>query len=340
MGKRKLTRRQSWRIDKIQQERVDRANRRDVELQESLEAGDLGGEQFGLVVAHFGTQVAVEGQGREAVRCHMRANLGGLVTGDRVIWRESDLAGVVVAKEPRQNELARPDPYGAMKAIAANIDQLLVVIAPLPESYPEQVDRYLVAAEAAGIQPAILLNKADLLTAPENAERGLRLKELLDDYRRLGYSTLQVSATGQQGLASLQQALQSNTSVFVGQSGVGKSSLINVLLPGVDVRVGALSDATGKGTHTTTNAQLFHFPGGGKLIDSPGIREFGLWHMEADQIEAGFVEFRPFFGQCRFRNCGHHAEPGCALLAAVEQGVISERRFASYRALLLACESS
>jgi ribosome biogenesis GTPase len=122
--------------------------------------------------------------------------------------------------------------------------------------------------------------------------------------------------------------------VFVGQSGVGKSSLVNSLLPGVDIRVGALSELTGKGTHTTTTARLFHFPNGGELIDSPGIREFGLVHVSRDDVEAGFIEFRDLLGHCRFRDCKHDREPGCALLQALEEGRIQPQRMASYRHIL------
>ena len=127
--------------------------------------------------------------------------------------------------------------------------------------------------------------------------------------------------------------LKDRTSVFVGQSGVGKSSLINALLPGVDSKVGELSKTHGKGTHTTTTAKLFHFPDGGDLVDSPGIREFGLWHMEREQVLNGFVEFRPYLGGCKFRDCKHQSEPGCAVLAAVEKGKITPRRLASFESI-------
>jgi ribosome biogenesis GTPase len=122
--------------------------------------------------------------------------------------------------------------------------------------------------------------------------------------------------------------------VFVGQSGVGKSSLINVLLPGVDLKVGELSEQTRKGKHTTTTARLFHFPKGGDLIDSPGIREFALWHLEPERLLDGFVEFRPYLGHCRFRDCKHEHEPGCAILEAIESGKISASRMESYQRIL------
>jgi ribosome biogenesis GTPase len=264
----------------------------------------------------------------------MRANLEGLVTGDRVIWREGEDSGVVVARQVRDNELSRPDAYGNIKPVAANIDQILIVIAPVPEPHASLVDRYLVAAETVTIEPVILLNKTDLLVGAAAADLREALDELLGIYPGMGYRVLRASSRTEQGMRELHEALQGRTSVFVGQSGVGKSSLINTLLPGVELRVGALSEYSGKGTHTTTTARLFHFPAGGELIDSPGIREFGLWHMDRATIEAGFREFRPFLGHCRFRDCRHAREPGCALHAAIEQGRVSQRRFDSYRQLL------
>lgn len=336
MGKRKLSRQQAWRIDKIQRERAERARRRGESAEEALEGGALGPEQVGLIVAHFGTQVEVEpavgGAGR---RCHLRANLDALVTGDRVIWCEGEPTGVVVAQSARSSELRRPDPYGKLKPVAANIDRIFVVLAPLPEPHANLIDRYLVAAETSGIEPVLVLNKTDLLS--DNPPLRQALDELLAIYPSLGYDLLAVSSQAG-GPTPLRAALAGHTSVFVGQSGVGKSSLVNTLLPGTDLRVGALSELTDKGTHTTTTARLFHLPSGGSLIDSPGIREFGLWHMRREQVEQGFREFRPHLGHCRFRDCRHRSEPGCALLEAVAGGAVSQRRLESYRRIVASLE--
>jgi ribosome biogenesis GTPase len=144
---------------------------------------------------------------------------------------------------------------------------------------------------------------------------------------------LMVSTKTETGLNELREYLTQYTSVFVGQSGVGKSSLINALLPDSNLRVGDLSERQ-QGTHTTTSATLLHFPGGGHLIDSPGIREFGLWHMEEDEVLEGFIEFKSFIGRCKFRNCSHRHEPGCAILKALAEGEISETRMDSYRYIL------
>ncbi|MDD2222401.1 MAG: small ribosomal subunit biogenesis GTPase RsgA [Pseudomonas sp.] len=335
MAKRTLNRRQGWRINKIQDERLARAAKREERTLEELEGGDLGTEQHGLVIAHFGVQVEVEAESEELAgqtyRCYLRANLPALVTGDRVVWRPGNQGlGVIVAQLPRHSELRRPDSRGQLKPVAANVDLIVIVFAPLPEPHANLIDRYIIAAEHAGIKPLLLLNKSDLLD-PSGSSRA---HNLLNTYHSLGYPLLEVSAYSGDGLAKLQAQLNNQVSVFVGQSGVGKSSLVNCLLPDTDTRVGPLSELTGKGTHTTTTARLFHFPAGGDLIDSPGIREFGLSHVSVADVEAGFIEFQEHLGLCRFRNCSHEHEPGCALLAAVEAGKIHPQRLASFKHII------
>ncbi len=235
---------------------------------------------------------------------------------------------MVVAQLERDSVLCRPDPYGKLKPVAANIDQILVVIAPYPEPHANLMDRYLVASEVVGIEPVIVVNKTDLLDA--DAALREQMQALMSIYPSLGYRILYTRADAH-GLEPLHEALRERTSVFVGQSGVGKSSLVNALLPQAALRVGELSENTNKGTHTTTTAQLFHLDCGGSLIDSPGIREFGLWHMSREEVQEGFREFRPHLGHCKFRDCQHEQEPGCAILAAVEDGSITDSRLASYR---------
>ncbi|ATJ83771.1 small ribosomal subunit biogenesis GTPase RsgA [Halomonas beimenensis] len=337
MSKRKLSRQQRWRIEKIQAERARRAEKRGAKESEQLAAGEYGPEQPGRVIAHFGRTLDVLPEGGEApVRCHLRANLEGLVTGDRVIWRAGqDGSGVVVARGERDNVLERPDPRGQLKPVAANIDQILIVFAVEPEPHANLIDRYLVAAEATGIPPVLVLNKIDLLP-----DSGGALRELLDRYESLGYPVVTTTTARDGGLDALHRRLAGRTSVFVGQSGVGKSSLIDRLLPDEELRIGALSEDSRKGRHTTTTARLYHMPSGGELIDSPGIREFGLTHLDEDQVARGFIEFRELLGRCRFRDCRHRQEPGCALIHAVEAGEVHADRFASYRRIVDSLEDS
>ena len=334
MSKRKVTRRQAWRIEKIQKERTDRASKKDDRLEQALSGGELGPEQPGLIISHFGKQVDVEATEGEAAgtifRCHLRTHLGQLVTGDRIIWRKGTEYGVVVAALARDSELIRPTNHGELKPVAANIDQIVITFAVEPQPFANLIDRYLVASELSNIKPVLLLNKSDLITEKNQDE----ITQLVERYRAIGYEVLLASTSHDDGLAELKAELKDRTSVFVGQSGVGKSSLINVLLPGVDIKVGGLSEQSRKGRHTTTTARLFHFPAGGDLIDSPGIREFALWHLEPEKLIEGFVEFKPFMGYCKFRDCKHEHEPGCAILEAIERGEISASRMDSYQRIL------
>lgn len=342
MSQRKLTRQQRWRIEKVQAERTQRAQNKNQKAEQALEAGALAEPISGLITAHFGRQVEVEAsdgntQG-ERQRCHVRANVESLVTGDQVTWRPAkdiDQLGVVEARQPRRSLLARPDMRGVMKAIAANVDQLLLVVAPEPEPFTNLIDRYLVAAEHSGLEPILVINKWDLVEQDRisTAIRD-RLDHMIQLYRSIGYQVITTSTRTEEELLPLQEQLKDQISVFVGQSGVGKSSLINHLLPGVDLRVGSLSEESRKGRHTTTTAHLFHFPQGGMLIDSPGIREFALGFLEPEAIAQGFREFQPFLGRCRFRDCRHQQDPGCALQEAVTQGQITASRFASFQHLL------
>lgn len=342
MAKRRLNRQQKWRIEKIQGERTARASRRERDIDRQLQSGELGDEQTGLIIAHFGKQIdvqAMEGERRgEITRCHVRTNLGALVTGDRVIWRPgSDDLGVIVALQERDNLLQRPDKFGQLKPVAANIDRIILVIAPEPEPHDNLIDRYLVAAENCGITPVLLLNKTDLI----NDENRDDIEALLERYAALGYTVEQTSAHAPpEEDHTIESLLKDRTSVFVGQSGVGKSSIIRRLLQDSSIRVGEVSQSTGKGIHTTTTARLFPLEFGGDLIDSPGIREFGLWHMDVEQLEFGFREIRPLIGTCRFRDCRHQAEPGCALREAEENGTISPARMQSFRRIYAEMEAS
>ena len=223
MTKRKLTRRQQWRIEKIQDERTARVAKRDKVADEQLNESDLGPEQLGLIITHYGTQVVVEAtEGEQAgqhQRCHFRSNLGSLVTGDRVVWRTGNPMGVVVAVMPRDSALQRPDPHGDMKTVAANIDRIMIVVAPYPEPHANLIDRYLVAANAIDIEPVLVINKIDRI---DDATRE-KVAYLETTYRKLCYTVLMVSTKTETGLDELREYLAHYTRVFVGQSGVGKS---------------------------------------------------------------------------------------------------------------------
>ncbi|HNC85676.1 MAG TPA: small ribosomal subunit biogenesis GTPase RsgA, partial [Agitococcus sp.] len=269
-------------------------------------------------------------------RCHIRSNLEALVTGDLVVWQAdtTNQIGVITALLPRTSLLTRPDPYQKIKPVAANISLILIVFAPIPVPSASLLDRYLVACETVGIKPLLVLNKSDLL----NNEEGQLLRDLLAEYQHLGYDSIEVSCFG--NLHELQQRIGNHNVVFVGQSGVGKSSLINALLPNAQQKVNIISENSLLGQHTTTTTRLFALENGGALIDSPGIREFGIWHLDEEQIKQGFTEFKDFYGTCRFRNCQHLSEPDCALKQAVADGKISERRLESLHRLLAESKSN
>jgi ribosome biogenesis GTPase len=303
-----------------------------VDPEQLLTSGQLGPEQIGVIVSYYGRQadvVPADRPGAPLRRCYLRANLMSLVTGDQIRWRDGEHGGVITAVMPRASLLERPDPGGRRRPIAANIDRIAIVVAPIPLPHANLIDRYLVAAEDQRIQPLLIANKADLPSAEL-----MPLRELLAPYPALGYEVVWVSAKTRAGVDQLSTALADHTSVLVGQSGVGKSSLINTLYPQAEAAVGALSERAAKGRHTTSAARLFVLPDGGRLIDSPGIREFGLWHLDERQVFEGFIEFRPFLGHCRFRDCRHDNEPDCALRTALADGLISQRRLDSCRQIV------
>lgn len=327
MAKRKLTKQQTSRI-RQQQEKLRQQTRDETSTADT---------QHGLLISQYGKTSLVETPQQEIITCINRPNLPSLVCGDHVVWQpgEKPDEGIIVAVNKRQSELARPDSQGRKRVIAANIDQILVVTAAKPELNEGLLDRYLVAAELTGITPVIIFNKTDLLSETDFTT----YQQRLCTYDDIGYQVIFASCKQQHGLDELHDCLRSKTSIFVGQSGVGKSSLVNSLLPGANADTGEVSDATGKGQHTTTTARLYHLPGNdGNLIDSPGIREFGLWQIEKTQLTNGFREFIDYAGQCKFRNCLHVNEPGCAVQQAVKDEKISASRLDSYQRILESLE--
>lgn len=293
---------------------------------------NLGPEQPGVVVANFGASLEVESAPGVITLCSVRQNLGEPVCGDEVVWRaerNGHDGGVVVALQPRRTLLVRADAYGHIKIIAANIDLLLVVIAPLPEVSENLLDAYLVATELCGVTPLIVVNKCDLLDEKQRAA----WEQRMNVYRAIGYDVMFTNTRDASLQSALRARLQNHTSAVVGHSGVGKSSLLKSLLPDLDIAIGDVS-VTGLGRHTTSTARLYHLQHETRLIDSPGVRDVKLTHISAEQAEHGFREFRPYLGQCKFKDCRHTVEPGCAILAAQRAGHIAQARLASYHKLL------
>lgn len=288
----------------------------------------------GRVVSHFGQQLDVEillgSDAGDLVRCKQRANLPPLVTGDYVLWeRNSDESGIILAQADRHNVFGRPDGQGNFKPVAANLDCVLIVFAVIPEAFLNLVDRYLVAVANLGLEPLLVLNKVDLLSDANSTTAD----NILSIYKKLGYKTFEVSALEGTGIAAIQQQLENKTTVLVGQSGVGKSSLVNRLGMEQLAEVGDLSKSKYKGTHTTTTARLFHLANF-DLVDSPGIREFSLGKLAPQEILSGFIELQKFSTECKFRDCRHQAEPGCAIQAAVTNGEVNADRFESFQRIL------
>ncbi len=304
----------------------------------------------GLVIARHGAQVMVEDPDTGTLQaCITRRKMGPVVCGDRVRWRPQPHGpGVVDAVSPRRSLLSRPDPRGRLKPVCANVDLLVVVNAPFFRTAAaaaggqetavslnlDLLDRYLVAAELSGIGALVVVNKIDLV----NGGARSMLNQILEPYRAMAYPTVYTSTVNDDGLEALQEHLVGHTSVLVGESGVGKSSLVQALLPDLDIRIGEIAAASGKGRHTTTTTTLYHLPRGGDLIDSPGVRDFGLWHITPEELARGFRDFAPWRDHCRFRNCRHAGEAGCAVEEAARKGAIDPQRLERYRQILLAME--
>jgi len=251
-----------------------------------------------------------------------------LAVGDDVQLRRdpSDQAWSIAEILPRRSQLARRSPGRAMRerVIVANVDQVVVVFAlRKPEPHPAMADRFLVIAEANHVAARIVINKLDLADLAE-------AKDLFGDYERLGYPVHYTSCRERIGLTELHDALHGRTSALTGPSGVGKSALLNAMYPGLDLRVGDISESVNKGRHTTVGAFLHPLPDGGYVVDTPGLREIGLWGVPASGLDECFPEIRSRKQACRFGDCRHRAEPDCAVLEAVRVGEISEARYASY----------
>jgi ribosome biogenesis GTPase len=276
----------------------------------------------GQVVAAFSRRFIVATASGE-LPCQVKGRQLRVVCGDQVeVWRDGD-AGVIKAVLPRASLLYRSDAFKS-KAIAANVTQLAVVVAARPSFSMELVQRCILTAEDQGIASLLILNKSDLPETPAALER-------LGLLTRIGYPLVMLSALTD--VAPLRPALHGHTTLLIGQSGMGKSTLINALFPGASVLTAEYSEALDSGRHTTTHTRLHRLDADSAVIDSPGLQEFALQHMDANALAHAFVEFRPFLGQCRFRDCKHETEPGCRLQEAVAAGDIDPARLKLFQTL-------
>ena len=323
---RRLSKRQRARIQTLQEGRRQRLE--DAAGQPPEEPGDGPSPQDGLVVVRHGATLVVEDLQGRFWHCLARQHIGDPVCGDRVVWQASGAdRGVVTALLERRTLLSRPDYRGREKPLAANLSQFVILLAPHPEPSEYLLDQYLVAAEGMGVAPLIVCNKMDLLD--RSAREALR--DRLARYQVLGYPLLWLSLARGDGIAPLAERLARETSILVGQSGVGKSSLVQALLPDREIQIGRLSQASGLGRHTTSAATCYGLPGGGYLIDSPGVRSFRLSALaEPLELARDFREIFPLIGHCRFANCHHQGEPGCALEEEVREGRLHPQRLAHF----------
>lgn len=291
-----------------------------------------GARLAGLVIAAHGRHylVAPEHEPHALLQCFPRGKKSEVAVGDRVVYEQSSAdQGVIVEIGERRNLLYRSDQFKS-KLFAANLDQLLIVLATEPHFSEDLLGRALVAAEANELKPLIVLNKTDVTAALPTA------RERLTRYRALGYEVIELSikTQPQAALTALRVRLQGHATLLLGQSGMGKSTLVNLVVPNADVATREISTALNSGRHTTTFTRLYPLPEGGALIDSPGFQEFGLYHLTEGRLERAFPEFRPLLAHCRFYNCHHLREPGCAILEALGDGRVARERHALYAQLV------
>ena len=334
MAKRRLSKQQQRRIASQQKNKIKDD---DLQLDES-------GTQTARVISHHGRQLYAETEKLEKIKCKIRQNLGDIACGDYVLVQQvrdtsdltendtqpTDLQNVVVAVKERSNLLVKTGFAGVSKPVAANIGQLVIVTSLKPKPNPYLIDRYLTAAENLPAKALIIINKVDLLD--------FESKGIVDDmtclYRDIGYHVISCSVKQDTGIEEIAHALSNTTSILVGLSGVGKSSIVKAILPKEVIKIGETSEATGEGKHTTTVSALYHLRDNGIIIDSPGVRDFTPINKSVDEITNGFIDVRRFDGACKFSNCSHHHEPGCAMIQAVKDGDLNEQRFNNYLRLV------
>lgn len=274
----------------------------------------------GLVIAHLGQGIAVE-YDQKIILCQTLRRLDTIAVGDKVLWSlSSSDQGRIEEILPRRSLLERPSRNGKTRPVAANIDTVFIVFAVEPNCDFLLIDQYLAVCENRNIDVALVLNKTDL---PQTA---IIEKELLD-YKKLGYPLYRVSALGSSNIDELKNVLKGQVSMLAGQSGVGKSSLTNAIIPDKDIKTNTVSATTKHGRHTTTATTLYHLTDGGYLIDSPGVAIFGLAGLSEHQLAYGYREFQTHIDNCQFNDCRHLKDKGCAVVTAVDNGDISKTRY-------------
>ncbi|VAW50567.1 Ribosome small subunit biogenesis RbfA-release protein RsgA [hydrothermal vent metagenome] len=337
MAKRKLSKQQQRRIASQQKNKI-----KDNQQQRQL---DEASTQTARVISHHGRQLYAETESLKRIKCKIRQNLGDIACGDYVLVQQilnnknneksetlstAESQNVVVAVKERSNLLVKTGFAGAIKPVAANIGQLVIVTSLKPKPNPYLIDRYLIAAENLPAKALIIINKVDLL----NPETEKSVKDLSELYQSIGYHVIASSIKQNTGLEEISDALSNTTSILVGLSGVGKSSIVKAILPKEEIRIGATSESTGEGKHTTTVSALYHLKCDGIIIDSPGVRDFTPNNNNLNEITNGFVDVRKFEGACKFSNCSHQNEPGCAMKQAVTDKKLNKQRFENYIRLI------
>ena len=285
----------------------------------------------GRVITRYGAELIIQNKAdSKQIRCTARRKFDNLACGDYVCWQSSEQGNAIVtALLTRKNALTRPDHRHKPKAIAANIEQIIIICSWRPKPSWMLVDQYLIAAQQMGAEAIIVVNKADLAT-PYSQQKDW---QALEDYIAIGYPVIHTQALTGEGIDTIQQHLAHKTSIFVGQSGVGKSSIIQQVLPDVAIKVGDISQS-GEGKHTTTTADLYRVSDNAYVIDSPGVRDFMLSEINAEIIRDGYQEFAEHAPYCRFNNCSHTHEPHCYVKEAAEKNLISQGRYRRYLAKL------